>query len=145
MRFALLFATIAVWPGTSLADVAISNVWARASVLASRPAAAYLTLTSDREDQLVGIASPVAGRITVHAIETDTAGVSRMVAVEALNLPPGEPVTLAPGGMHLMLTELSGKLEEGTFLLLTLTFASGARMEVNVPVLGPGASGPQGN
>ena len=45
--------------------------------------------------------------------------------------------------MHLMLMGLSEKLEEGTDLPLILTFASGARMEVNVPVLGPGAMGPQ--
>lgn len=70
-------------------------------------------------------------------------GVSRMVEVVALDLPSGEPVTLAPGSMHLMLMGLSEKLEEGTDLPLILTFASGARMEISVPVLGPGAMGPQ--
>lgn len=66
-----------------------------------------------------------------------------MSAIEALKLPSGETVTLAPGGMHLMLMALTEKLEEGTVLPLTLTFASGAKIEISVPVLGPGASGPE--
>lgn len=145
MRISLLMAAMTFWPMSAFADVTITDGWARASVLASRPAAAYLTITSDREDQLVRVASPVAGRVTLHAVETDAAGVSRMIEIEALNLPPGEPVALAPGRMHLMLMGLSEKLIEGAVLPLTLTFASGAKMEITVPVLGPGASGPQEN
>ncbi len=144
MKISLLVAAMALLPISAMAEVTVSDGWARASILASRPAAVYLTLTSDREDRLVEIASPIAGHVTLHAVETDAVGVNRMVEIEALNLPAGEPVTLAPGGMHLMLMSLSEKLEEGTLLPLTLTFASGARMDITVPVLGPGASGPKG-
>ena len=134
-------AALAVWPVTALADVTITDGWARASVLASRPAAAYLTLQSDEEEQLIGVSTPAADHVTIHAVETDAEGVSRMIEIDALNLPAGEPVTLAPGGMHLMLMALTEKLEEGTRLPLTLTFASGAKIDILVPVLGPGASG----
>ncbi len=143
MKITILATALTLWPFFASADVTISDGWARASILASRPAAAYLTLTSDQSDQLVAITTPVAGNVTIHAIETGDDGVSRMVEVDALDLPSGEPVTLAPGGMHLMLMGLSEKLEEGTELPFTMTFASGARMEVSVPVLGPGAMGPQ--
>ena len=136
-------AALAAWPVTALADVTITDGWARASVLASRPAAAYLTLQSDEEVQLIGVTTPVAGHVTIHAVETDSKGVSRMIEIDALNLPAGEPVTLAPGGMHLMLMALTEKLEEGTRLPLTLTFAAGAKIDILVPVLGPGASGPK--
>ena len=143
MKITTLAIALALWPIFASADVTISDGWARASILASRPAAAYLTLTSDQSDQLVAITTPIAGNVTIHAVETDDDGVSRMAEVDALDLPSGEPVALAPGGMHLMLMGLSEKLEEGTELPLTMTFASGARMEVSVPVLGPGAMGPQ--
>ena len=143
MRKLIFMAALAAWPVTALADVTITDGWARASVLTSRPAAAYLTLQSDEEEQLIGVSTPAAGHVTIHAVETDANGVSRMVEIEALNLPAGEPVTLAPGGMHLMLMALSEKLEEGTLLPLTLTFASGAKIDISVPVLGPGASGPK--
>ncbi|MDD9745773.1 copper(I)-binding protein [Roseovarius sp. MBR-154] len=143
MKITILAIALTLWPFFASANVTISDGWARASILASRPAAAYLTLTSDQSDQLVAITTPVAGNVTIHAVETGDDGVSRMVKIDALDLPSGEPVTLAPGSMHLMLMGLSEKLEEGTDLPLILTFASGARMEVNVPVLGPGAMGPQ--
>lgn len=143
MKITTAATALTLWPFFASADVTISNGWARASVLASRPVAAYLTITSDESDQLVAIATPIAGNVTIHAVETGNDGVSRMVEVDALDLPSGEPVTLAPGGMHLMLMGLPKKLEEGTDLPLIMTFASGARVEVSVPVLGPGAMGPQ--
>ena len=143
MKITTVATALTLWPFFASADVTISNGWARASVLASRPVAAYLTITSDESDQLVAIATPIAGNVTIHAVETGNDGVSRMVEVDALDLPSGEPVTLAPGGMHLMLMGLPEKLEEGTDLPLIMTFASGARVEVSVPVLGPGAMGPQ--
>ena len=143
MKITILATALTLWPFFASADVTISDDWARASILASRPAAAYLTLTSNQSDQLVAITTPIAGNVTIHAVETDNDGISRMVEVDGLDLPSGEPVTLAPGSMHLMLMGLSEKLEEGTDLPLILTFASGARMEISVPVLGPGAMRPQ--
>ena len=143
MRKLITLTALAVWPLAAQADVTISDGWARASVLASRPAAAYITLQSEEEDQLIGVTTPIAGHVTIHAVDTDANGVSRMIAIDALNLPSNEQVKLAPGGMHLMLMSLTQKLEEGTVLPLTLTFASGAEIEISVPVLGPGASGPE--
>jgi len=143
MKFTIFATALTLWPFCASANVTISDGWARASILASRPGAAYLTLLSDENDQLLAITTPIAGNVTIHALKTCDDGVSRMVEVDALDLPSGEPVTLAPGGMHLMLMGMSEKLEEGTELPFTMTFASGARMEVSVPVLGPGAMGPQ--
>lgn len=143
MKITTFATALTIWPVFASAEVTISDGWARASALASRPAAAYLTIMSDQNDQLIAVTTPVAGNVTIHAVETGADGTGRMSEIDALDLPSGQPVTLAPGGMHLMLMGLSEKLEEGTELPLILTFASGARMEVSVPVLGPGAMGPQ--
>ena len=107
MKITTLATALTLWPFFASADVTISDGWARASILASRPAAAYLTLTSNQSDQLVAITTPIAGNVTIHAVETGGDDVSRMVEVVALDLPSGEPVTLAPGSMHLMLMGLS--------------------------------------
>ncbi len=143
MKVTTLATALTFWPFFASADVTVSDGWARASIPASHPAAAYLKLMSYQNDQLIGDNTPVADNVTIHAVETDADGVSRMIEIDALDLASGEPVTLAPGGMHLMLMSMSVKLEEGADLQLTMTFASGARMEVNVPVLGPGAMGSQ--
>ncbi|HCY55312.1 MAG TPA: hypothetical protein DF715_07235 [Oceanicaulis sp.] len=95
--------------------------------------AGYLTLRAGAEDdQLVGASSPIAARIEIHTMEDD-GEVMRMRQVEAVDLPAGTDVSLAPGGDHLMLfgvdtTSLDGEAE------LTLEFASGATSTVRLPL-----------
>jgi len=57
-----------------------------------------------------------------------------MRAVEGIDLPAGETVSLKPGGYHIMLIDLVAPLEEGTTIDVELTFASGATGTVTVPV-----------
>ena len=130
------------WPLAAQAEIIVTDAWARASVLASRPGAAYLTLTSDEPDRLLEVTSPVAGHVMLHEVETDSAGVTRMVHIVDLDVSPGAPVTLAPGDSHLMLMDLSRKLEEGESFPMTLVFEGAGEVTVDVPVLGPGAMGP---
>lgn len=143
MILPVLAALAVALPLAAHGEVTVSDPWARASVLASRPAAAYLTLVSDGDDQLIEASSPVAAEIMVHSTEMDDAGLSRMRHVKTVDLPAGEAVTFAPGGMHLMLTGLSRKLAEGTTFPLTLRFETAEEITVDVPVLGAGASGPE--
>lgn len=138
---ALLFA---VAPTLAAADVVVTAAWARASILTNRPGAAYLTLESDKGDRLIAIKTPVADRVMLHGTETDANGVSRMIHIETLDLPPGEAVTLAPGGMHLMLMGLAAKLEQGASFPLILRFDTAEEITVDVPVLSVAASGPEG-
>ncbi|WP_104018103.1 copper chaperone PCu(A)C [Roseovarius nitratireducens] len=132
----------AALPTLAAADLSVTDPWARASILASRPGAAYLTLESDIADQLTALETPAAGHVMLHDTVTDTNGVSRMNHIEALDLTPGTPVTFAPGGMHLMLMDLTGKLEEGSTFPLTLTFENAGEITVEVPVLSVTATGP---
>lgn len=143
-RFVVAAALLMAVPSVSIAEVAVTDPWARASILASRPGAAYLSLTSDSGDRLLAATTPVADLVMIHAAATDANGVSRMVHVEVLDLAPGQTVTFAPGGMHLMLMDLEGKLDEGTRFPLTLTFETAGEMTVEVPVLGVAATGPVG-
>lgn len=143
MKNCILAAAINL-PTLASAEVVVTDPWARASILASRPGAAYLTLESDIDDRLIAIETPAAGRVMLHGTETDAGGVSRMAHIEAIDLPRGTSITLAPGGMHLMLMGLAGKLEEGSNFPLTLTFESAGEIAVEVPVLSVGAGGPEG-
>lgn len=144
MKLPILALLVTALPLAAHADVAVSDPWARASIMASRPAAAYLTLVSDGGDRLVEATTPVAAEVMVHATEVDDAGLSRMNHVTTVDLPAAEAVTFAPGGMHLMLTGLSEKLVEATSFPLTLQFETAGEVTVDVPVLGVGASGPEG-
>ena len=129
-------------PAAALAEpVIVSQPWARASIIASRPGAVYLTIESSKADRLTGITTPVANEAMVHAVEEQD-GISRMVHVPALELPAGAPLTLEPGGTHIMLTGLHAKLVEGESFPMTLTFEQAPEATVEVPVLGIAAQGP---
>ena len=142
----LIAIVAALWAGASPAlaeeSVRVSDAWARATILESRPGAAYLTIESSAADRLLGVTTPVAGHVMIHAVEKD-GDVSRMKHIETLELPAGEQVTHAPGGMHLMLMGLQDKLSEGTAFPMTLNFEKAGEITVDVSVLGIAAEGPQ--
>ncbi|MEM9762959.1 MAG: copper chaperone PCu(A)C [Pseudomonadota bacterium] len=143
MRLFPATACIAAFSAAAVADVAVSDPWARASILASRPRAAYLTLRSDADDRLLSATTPVADHVMIHASETDADAVTRMIHLDALDLEAGQTVRFAPGGMHLMLMGLAGKLEEGAPFPLMLNFERAGSITVEVPVLGVAATGPE--
>jgi hypothetical protein len=121
--------------------VEISAPWARATILLSRPGVAYMTLNSSVGDRLLGVTTPVADHVMIHAGEI-VDGVSRMKHLDSLDLPARRPVTLAPGGTHLMLMGLNAKLEAGARFPVTLKFETAGEMTIEVSVLGIAASGP---
>lgn len=125
-------------------SVVIADPWARASIVAGRPGAAYLTLRNEgaEPDALVEVTTPAAGHAMLHETTLSADGVARMGHVSALEIPPGGAATLAPGHHHLMLMDLSAPLREGETVALTLRFRSGAEATVTAPVLGPAAMGP---
>ncbi|MEY8828835.1 copper chaperone PCu(A)C [Sedimentitalea sp. XS_ASV28] len=101
-------------------------------------------MTSDQIDRLIAITTPAAARAMIHVVEADSAGIIRMTPLDALDLPPNTPVVMAPGDMHVMLVDLPKKLEEGTTFPLTLAFEMAGEVTIEVRVLGPGSSGPDG-
>ena len=124
-------------------NLEVDAAWARASIGTSRPGAAYFTVRNlgDEADRLTGLSSPVSAMPMLHET-TLSEGISRMAHVEAAEIPAGGELTLEPGGMHVMLMELTTPLKEGATFPLTLTFEAGGEITVEVPVFGPGATGP---
>jgi len=68
--------------------------------------------------------------------------VMEMRPITSFDIPAGQPVTLKPGGEHIMLMGLNGPLREGQSFPLTLTFEKAGAREVTVAVKKPGAAGP---
>ena len=57
-----------------------------------------------------------------------------MVPVDTIELPAGEAVAFAPGGLHVMLLELPAPLELDQTFTLTLTFEKAGTRDVEVTV-----------
>lgn len=126
-------------------DLEIDGAWARASIGTMRPGAAYFTVRNlgDASDRLVGIATPVSPMPMLHETAVSEEGVSRMEHVEAAEIPAGGELAVAPGGLHVMLMDLTTPLEEGGTFPLTLTFETAGEVTVEVPVLSIRATGPE--
>jgi len=137
----ILAAAPAIAPANAQSPtVAVENPWARATPGNAANGAAYLTLTGTAANRLVSASSPVAANVELHEVINDN-GVMKMRAIPGIEIVPGKPTTLVPGGLHVMLLGLRQPLRQGESFPLTLTFAQGAPVTVQVPVQAVGAMG----
>ena len=142
MRLLVLAAALVLAaPVAQAQTVTVEHPWARATAAHAENGAAYVTLTAGTADRLTGASTPVAATVQVHEILHDN-GIMRMREVDGgLALEAGKPVTLAPGGYHLMLIGLKQQLKRGESFPLTLSFTNEPAVTVSVPVTAAGAGG----
>ena len=117
--------------------VNVSQSWVRASAPGQSVGAAYMTLQSPTDTNLVKVESNAAGSVEIHSM-TMKNGVMQMRMMETLPLPAGKPAKLEPGGFHLMLFDLKKPLKAGEKVKFTLHFKDKAGkasvMQVSSPV-----------
>ena len=125
-------------------SIKLDDAWSRAAA-AGRVGVVYLTITdTGAPDRLTAVASPVAASASLHQ-SYDDQGVAKMRSVSALPVEPGKPVTLAPGGYHIMLTGLKQPLNQGDEFPVTLIFEKAGAVTTTVTVRKAGASMPMGH
>ncbi|MDF1751058.1 MAG: copper chaperone PCu(A)C [Alphaproteobacteria bacterium] len=137
-----LFAFNAPVLAHSMGPIHIESSFARASASpAAKSGAAYVTIMNkgDTADRLIGVEGDAASMIQIHKTEMAN-GVMTMKEVEGgLEIPAGGMIALEPGGNHLMMMGLKAPLVEGQTLPLTLVFEKAGKIDVEIPVLAPGA------
>jgi periplasmic copper chaperone A len=120
-------------------DIRIDHAWSRAA-MAGRTGVVYLTITdTGLADRLTGVSSPVAEKAELHESFSDN-GVMKMRHVAALPVANGQPVSLSPGGHHIMLVHLKQALKEGDLVPLTLTFEKAGAVSTTATVAKAGAA-----
>jgi hypothetical protein len=126
-------------------EILVDDVWARATIGVSRPAAVYFTLRNTGGDavKLIGFETTIAKRAEAHRSKIDANGISTMEPAGEILLRPGNDLVFEPGGLHIMLMGLQEPLVEGDSIQLDLLFDDGGRMPVNVRVRGIAARGPR--
>lgn len=117
------------------ASIEVSGAWAAPTPGGVNISAGYLTIanSSAADDRLVAAASPHAERVEIHEMAMDGA-VMRMRQVEGLDVPAGQQVALAPGGLHLMFFGVAQPFAEGEEIPVTLTFERAGAVDVTLPV-----------
>ncbi len=125
-------------------DLVISQPWSRATPAGAKVASGYLTIANKgtTPDRLLGGSTDAAAKVDVHEMASN-GGVMTMRALDdGLALAPGATVTLAPGGYHLMLTDIKKPLKQGDSLAVTLKFEKAGDVAVMFNVMGVGAKEP---
>jgi hypothetical protein len=117
-------------------DLVIDHAWSRATPASAQVGVGYLTIENRgvTPDKLIGASTPTAAKAEVHEMAMDN-GVMTMRPVQGgLSIPPGQSITLAPGGYHIMLMELKAPFKEGDKVPLTLQFEKAGTVDVMLDV-----------
>ena len=135
-----LFATLALGAHAQTASsLTVDNAWARTTTPAAQSGAIYVTVNDHgAPDRLVGVSTPVAGSAEVHETIHD-GDVMKMRPVTGLAISAGTPISMAPGGYHIMLTDLKRPLTSGQTFPLSLRFEKAGTVEATVTVKALGA------
>ena len=125
---------------TKHGDLMVKDVWSRATP--ARNGVAYMTIFNQGQgmDRLIAVESPIAKKVELHTHSMKD-GVMRMRRISAIEVHPGEPAVLAPGGNHVMLKGLNQKLKQGEAFAVTLVFEKAGKITVDVAVGKAGAMG----
>lgn len=131
---ALAAATLAV---PALADVHLSDAYARVSGPDARSGAAFMVIENHghHDDRMIGAASDVAERVELHTHAEDSDGVMRMFEVEeGFAIPAGGSHALERGGDHVMFMGLNRSLAHGDTVTVTFTFEQAGEVTAEIPV-----------
>ena len=121
------FPAFAAAPGTPLI---VQNAWMRKAP-GTDTAAVYLVLrnTSVEPVIVIGVRSPAASHVMIHETST-VGGQSRMRMHEQLVIAPGQSLSLAPGGMHVMMSGMKKSVLIGQTVPLVFLLANGGQVQV---------------
>jgi periplasmic copper chaperone A len=112
--------------------ITVAHPWVRATPGGSTLSAGYVkvTNTGTADDKLISGSLENAAAVEFHETK-DEGGVMKMRALtEGVTIKPGETVTFAPGGNHMMFMGLSKPIAAGTAYKGTLTFEKAGSIDI---------------
>lgn len=115
--------------------LSVTGAWAYESPPTVTNGVAYLTVLNQgtAPDRLVGVAGAVSEAVELHTHVLE-GSMMKMRRVEAVELRPGIPAVLQPGGDHIMLIGLKQPLVAGQTFPLRLRFEVAGEIGVDVNV-----------
>lgn len=119
-----------------LGTLDIHHPWARPAV--GKTGAVYFVIKNSgtTADALVRVETDAAEKAQIHTMTMD-GNVMRMRELDRLDIPAGESVAVAPGGIHIMLIGLKAPLKEGDKFPMKLVFEKAGAVDVSVYVQTP--------
>lgn len=129
---------------TTSGDLVITGAWSRATPGGAKVAGGYLTIENrgHSAERLQAASTAHALRTEIHEMAVND-GVMTMRALDkGLVIAPGQIITLAPGGGHLMFIGLDIPLHAGDQMPVKLSFEHAGEVNVTLDVQAIGAQAP---
>ena len=133
-------ALVAISQMVRAGSLEIEGAYARATMGMAKTGAVYMIVVNNGSspERLRGATTPVAKQAQLHLHEMK-GDIMTMAHVKCLVIPAGGRITMAPGGLHIMLIGLASPLTEGQRFPLRLSVDGSGDIVVDVAVKGPGA------
>lgn len=131
--------TVAAHDSQEHGTLEIANVWARKTGTRTVSAAVYFEIhnKSAEQEKLTDISTEHAANAMIHRSFEDN-NIMRMEMQDDVTIAAGETLLFAPGGYHVMLTNLTAPLVEGEVFPITMSFEKAGDITVYVEVTGIG-------
>ena len=114
--------------------------YVRLAAVPGRPAAGYFDLpAADRDDVLLSVTSPQAGRVEMHESMIN-GNMSSMRPLDRVPVRAGQQLSFAPGGRHLMLYDLAPTVRAGGEMIFVLHFEHAPVRTLSAAVQSAGGS-----
>ena len=135
LTVALTFAHLAggaIAQDSRVGGIQIVHPWARATT--TDVTAVYFTIVNPapQPDRLLKATTDI-GRASIHEMKEE-GGVAKMRSIDSLAIPAKTEVSIQPGGLHVMLTNLKQPLVEGSGFPMTLVFEAAGEVRIDVQV-----------
>lgn len=144
MRVVAGIVAVAFLSACQPAETKVDGAWVRLPAVTGQPGAAYFTIRGGKQaDTLIAVSVPFALRSEMHESMKGDHGMMSMAPVKDFPVPAGGTVTFAPGGKHVMLFSVGPNVKAGDTVPVTLSFASGGKIEASAKVVGAGDPNPE--
>lgn len=134
---ALTLAALSAPAVAQQSPITVSDAYVRAMGASATSGALYMTIQndSDREDHLLSVSTDASEDAEMHTSKMEDSGLMRMLAVpDGFDLKANGTLSLAPGGNHVMLFDLTRPLADGDTVSVTLMFEQAGEVDLDVPV-----------
>lgn len=147
LLIAAALALVAAWPATAHHDgdlyaqdnVRVSHAWTADTASMAHAIEVYMTIenTGDAPVTLTGAEVDFArpGVFQAQAVGSD--GTLRTTDVKAIEIAPGQSVTMQPGGLRIVFNDVQRVLNAGDHFHAHLQFAEAGELEIEVTVEAP--------
>lgn len=121
-------------PAAGQEHIVITDAWVKAADNGMTAAFGIIENHGAGDITLVAASTPAATAVELHETVAGGAGGMQMQEKDGgFTIPTGEPLTLEPGGNHLMLMGLTAPIVAGDEVEITLVFADGTEMTLTAP------------